>query len=345
MADTGADAMFAAEDEHFDLPSLVRAGSWGIGAAIAVAVAVMASRSETGGQRIGMALSSIKAPVSRPTAAQLLARANGTEGELRQLAEAVRMLTNDRDRLSTRIAAIERNLDDLTGSFPRTPPSAPRQDGAIAIPPAPPAPPVPVIAAPAVAAPSLPAIPSSVPAMPPVAKSFDNVPLAPPAASHPANPPAAAPAPLPPPATRSSALPVIQVPVVQVPPPAPPVAGRVATGHAAAASAADGSASTSVAPEAVAIRTDFGVDLGSASSIEGLRQLWASLKANQSSLLEGLRPIMTVRENARPGALELRLVAGPLANAGLAARLCAALSSAGRSCEPAVFDGQRLALR
>jgi len=340
MADTGADAMFAAEDEHFDLPSLVRAGSWGIGAAIAVAVAVMASRSETGGQRIGMALSSIKAPVSRATAAQLLASANGAEGELRQLAEAVRMLTNDRDRLSTRIAAIERNLDDLTGSFPRTPPSAPRQDGAIAIPPAPPAPPAPVIAAP-----SLPAIPSSVPAMPPAAKPFDNAPPAPPAASHPANPPAAAPAPLPPPVTRSSALPVIQVPAVQVPPPAPPAAGRVATGHAAAASATDGSASTSVAPEAVAIRTDFGVDLGSASSIEGLRQLWASLKANQSSLLEGLRPIMTVRENARPGALELRLVAGPLANAGLAARLCAALSSAGRSCEPAVFDGQRLALR
>jgi hypothetical protein len=337
MADTGADAMFAAEDEHFDLPSLMRAGSWGIGAAVAVAVAVMASRSETGGQRIGIALSSIKAPASRATAAQLLASANGAEGEARQLAEAVRMLTNDRERLSTRIAAIERNLDDLTGSIPRTPPPAPRQDGAIAIPPAPPAP--------AVAAPSLPAIPSSVPAMPPAAKPSDDVPLAPPGASNPASPPAAMPAPLPPPATRSSPLPVIQVPVVQVSPPPPPAAGRVATAHAAAASTADGSASTSAAPEAVATRTDFGVDLGGATSIEGLRQLWASLKANQSSLLEGLRPIMTVRENARPGALELRLVAGPLANAGLAARLCAALSTAGRSCEPAVFDGQRLALR
>jgi hypothetical protein len=54
---------------------------------------------------------------------------------------------------------------------------------------------------------------------------------------------------------------------------------------------------------------------------------------------------MSVREGKRPGEIELRLVAGPLGNAGAAARLCAALAAAGKACQPAVYDGQRLALQ
>jgi hypothetical protein len=52
-----------------------------------------------------------------------------------------------------------------------------------------------------------------------------------------------------------------------------------------------------------------------------------------------------VRESARPGGVELRLVAGPIANAASAARLCATLAAAGATCQPATFDGQRLAMR
>jgi hypothetical protein len=73
--------------------------------------------------------------------------------------------------------------------------------------------------------------------------------------------------------------------------------------------------------------------------------LWGTAKTRHGTLLEGLRPIITVRENARPGKVELRLVAGPLANAATAARLCAVITTAGAVCQPAVFDGQRLALR
>jgi hypothetical protein len=62
-------------------------------------------------------------------------------------------------------------------------------------------------------------------------------------------------------------------------------------------------------------------------------------------MLEGLRPVIAIREGARPGAVELRLIAGPLANASIAARLRAALAAAGQACQPAVFDGQRLALQ
>jgi hypothetical protein len=95
----------------------------------------------------------------------------------------------------------------------------------------------------------------------------------------------------------------------------------------------------------VATKTEFGVDLGSAPSMAGLRNLWQSLKDAHGPLFEGLRPVMVLREGTRPGTIELRLVAGPLANAGAAARLCAALSASGLGCQATVFDGQRLALK
>jgi hypothetical protein len=92
-----------------------------------------------------------------------------------------------------------------------------------------------------------------------------------------------------------------------------------------------------------AAKTEFGIDLGRANTVEGLRQLWTATKNRHSAALEGLRPIVTVREPARSGGVELRLVVGPIPNAAAAARLCASLP--GQACHPTVFDGQRLALR
>ena len=131
--------------------------------------------------------------------------------------------------------------------------------------------------------------------------------------------------------------------------PAPPAPGtgqnpagapnqtRVAAGHLAT--------SSPTAAESVATKTEFGVDLGGNATIDGLRTMWSNLKATQPAMLEGLRPVIAIREGPKPGAMELRLVAGPLANASIAARLCAALTAAGQSCQPTVFDGQRLALQ
>jgi len=90
-------------------------------------------------------------------------------------------------------------------------------------------------------------------------------------------------------------------------------------------------------------KTEFGIDLGRASSVEGLRQLWAAARAKHGAALEGLRPIVAVREVPRTTNVELRLVAGPLPNAATAARACAMLQ--GATCHPTVFEGQRLALR
>lgn len=95
----------------------------------------------------------------------------------------------------------------------------------------------------------------------------------------------------------------------------------------------------------VTTKVDFGIDLGSATTVEGLRALWASAKVKHAKLLDGMRPIIVLRENAQPGKVELRLVAGPLPTAAVAARLCVVIITAGTVCQPAVFDGQRLAMR
>jgi hypothetical protein len=92
-------------------------------------------------------------------------------------------------------------------------------------------------------------------------------------------------------------------------------------------------------------KTEFGVDLGGEASMDGLRALWANLRGNHSQALANLRPVVAVRESGRAGVPELRLIAGPLANAGAAARTCAGLQAKGVACQTTVFDGQRLALR
>jgi hypothetical protein len=102
-----------------------------------------------------------------------------------------------------------------------------------------------------------------------------------------------------------------------------------------------------VAPRAVdsiATRTEFAVDLGGDTSVEALRVLWATMRGNHPALAN-LKPLVSVRDGAKPGVVELRLVAGPLANAAAAARICALLAVNHVACQTAVFDGQRLVLR
>ena len=234
---------------------LVRLGVWICLATAAVLAVVLTARTEAGIRRIATLLTPAEA-ARTSKAPQVVTRQPEQEAEQRRLAEAVRGLTADRDRLAARLTTLERSLDEVTGSIPPT-----------------------------------------------TART-----TAPP-------PPAAAPAP----------------PVASVP------ANRIAAGHLATG--------TPSPTESVATKTEFGVDVGGNSSIEGLRSLWNTLKSGQPALLDGLRPVIAVREGQKPGSLELRLVAGPLPNASIAARLCASLTTAGQSCQPAVFDGQRLALQ
>ncbi|MGY3137765.1 hypothetical protein ACVMIH_001318 [Bradyrhizobium sp. USDA 4503] len=99
------------------------------------------------------------------------------------------------------------------------------------------------------------------------------------------------------------------------------------------------------APQAQIHRTEFGVDLGTANSVNGLRALWRGLlKSKANAPLAALRPIIVIKENSNGLGMQLRLVAGPLNDAGTAARICAGLNLVQRTCETAIYDGQRLAL-
>jgi hypothetical protein len=104
-----------------------------------------------------------------------------------------------------------------------------------------------------------------------------------------------------------------------------------------------GLGSAGAAADSVSTTTEFGLDLGSGPTIEALRSRWTELREKHAAMLGKLRPVVSVLD--RGGGIELRLVAGPLPNAAAAARLCGVLAAASLSCQPAVFDGQRLALR
>jgi hypothetical protein len=99
-------------------------------------------------------------------------------------------------------------------------------------------------------------------------------------------------------------------------------------------------------PPAVAVQhTEFGIDLGGAISVDGLRALWRGLiKSRSGQALAELRPIIVVKERSGGLGMQLRLVAGPLSDAAAAAKICATLAESNRACETTVFDGQRLAV-
>lgn len=99
-------------------------------------------------------------------------------------------------------------------------------------------------------------------------------------------------------------------------------------------------------PEAMLIsRTPFAVDIGGASTLEGIDMLWRERADVYGTVLQGLTPRILLQQTS-DGSLELRLVAGPIHDAADAAILCAQLVASGlQRCLPAIYDGQQLALR
>jgi hypothetical protein len=97
-----------------------RPAFWGCAAAFALMVAVLAGRSDAGAQRMATVVSSF-GPGSSQSRQHAAAGPPPSEMETvtRQLVQTVRGLTDDDGRLATRLAAVERNLDDMTGSISR----------------------------------------------------------------------------------------------------------------------------------------------------------------------------------------------------------------------------------
>jgi hypothetical protein len=142
----------AADSKNPGMRALWRISLWGMAAAVALALAAFAARSEMGAQRLAAAIANFKSfPAAGPSEAEREARRLAEaerearqraeaerERERKQLAETVRVLTEDRDRLATRLSALERTLEDVTGSIARQ--ATTRQPEVTAPPPTPPAP-------------------------------------------------------------------------------------------------------------------------------------------------------------------------------------------------------------
>ncbi|WFU13534.1 hypothetical protein [Bradyrhizobium sp. CB3481] len=346
LGDLGADDAggvlggLLAEENELDRRTLWRVASWGVGATAAVILAVMANQSSLGIRREQVAA----ADLARQ-AQQIQTVAKETHNEARRLAAAIETLNTDRDRLYARVTGLEQGLESVTGAIARQG-SAPAP-AARAEPPAaqnqPPSPPVaPVATAPAAA-------PAPAASEPPTASA-----VAKDAAKTGTAKSDAAKADPAEPAKPLPATPLMAAPSMMAPP--DPAAGRlVEPGKTPGAviagpipdvvASASGDAEADDAPKVVLQRTEFGVDLGTANSVNGLRALWRGLlKSRSNAALAALRPIIVIKESTTGLGMQLRLVAGPLHDAGAAAKICAVMAENNRPCETTIFDGQRLSM-
>jgi hypothetical protein len=318
----GVPAVPPHDDGSTDYAALIPLGLWGGAAAASLLVLAIAAWTETGQARLAGAYASLtgKSEAENRMSAERVRQLE----EARQTAETIRNLTQDRDRLLVRMTALERNYEDVTGSIGKIPPVAkpPAASAAVSaaidasLPPVVPGP----AAIPSAATPSAPTVTSTPTAALPVET---------PAA---ASPPVAGPA-IAAPSSGPPAPPLAQATIPPMPRAAPPAATPVAA-----------SAPEPEPQEPASGKGEFGVDIGSAPTLAAMRSAWDRIRRNHAKLLDGLQPLIAVRDS-RSGQAELRLVVGPIGNPAAAAKLCASLAAAGLSCQPTQFEGQRLAQR
>ncbi|MGZ5870485.1 MAG: hypothetical protein ACXWKP_00040 [Bradyrhizobium sp.] len=376
----GALSGFLAEEDDFDRRTLLRLGSWAAASIGAVIVAILANQSS-----IGMRREQIESADLTRQSQQIQSVAKESQNEARRLASAIETLNRDRDRLYSRVAVLEQGLDSVTGAIARqnptvspSPASPPQAAAPAATPgPAPAASPSPA-AGPAAAAPAAPAPAAAASTeTPAAAQKLSPAPLLSPmvatAAAAPEKPATVAAGAEPSPAASSSTAPAPTNARPVTPPtslmasksmmaPPDPAAGKLIEPNlppktviavpipevVASTSPAEEPTeidSASLAPKLAVQRTEFGVDVGGANSLAGLRALWRGLlKSRSNAALTSLRPIIQIKEGSNGLGLQLRLVAGPISDAAAAAKICALMIENDRSCTTAVFEGQRLTL-
>ena len=332
---------FLAEEDEFDRRALWRLGSWGVASVGAVVLAVLANQSSVGWRRDQVAA----ADLSRQ-AQQLQLVARDSQSEAKRLASAIETLNSDRDRLYSRVTVLEQGLDTATGAIARqaAAPAAPQR-----------VPTWPEAETPAVLASPPPVVGPVATTAAAVAEKLPKAIMAPSVAPEPApatvssvgpasqNPPAANPA-TPLMAERSMMAPPDAAAGKLIEPETPARNFTASPMPEIVAVAGIDAEAEAIAPKL--LRTEFGVDVGGANSVGGLRALWRGLlKSKSNAPLASLRPIIVVKEGAGGLGLQLRLVAGPLRDAAAAAKICATLVENQRTCETTMFDGQRLSLQ
>jgi hypothetical protein len=288
-------------DGRVDMRALWRLGAWGGAAALALVVVAFVSVSGSGSQRLALAFAPTELPV-RPVATVKMPRPQN-DAETLRLAAQVRVLAADRDRLTARIASLEHQFENLTGSIKRLADiPAPAANAR------PPRPSAPATTRPAMAKRDAPkTFAATSPVNSPLA-----MPAAGPAASWPDEPPPQAETNAADPSAQDAAAPALEK--VPLPP------ARIATAELP--------------------KLEFGIALAGASSMEVARLQWTAVKANFGALLAGLEP--RALSESRGAATHYRLVAGPLPTYSAAEQLCAHMIAAHATCEPVKYTGTPL---
>lgn len=254
-----------AVQRSFTMQRLRRLSVWGSSAACALLVVVLASRTPTGAERITLALNGGEVKVAEEPPP-----AFNAEAVTERLGEAVRGLAANDAEIKTRLAAVEQDMTDVTGSVTKQIAAAQaagttrRSDDGPTV----------------------------------MATAAETTALATPDA---------------PPRVAAALLAAIQPPVGAALPTIP--------------------------------RAEFGVDIGSGLTVQALRTRWAAMSGAHPELFAGLEPVISVKEVPHANRVELRLVAGPIAQPAAATQLCTALTALGQFCQPTFFDGQHLTLR
>ena len=327
MTDQAYSAKWNTEPRQLGMQTLWRLAIWGGVATLALFVAVISAffssagsnrqtASAAAGQTSTAEVSSAQlaaaqgAAQPRTSAGETAPGAGDTAEETRRLAEAIRTLAADRDQALSRIAALERNLDGVTGTIKRDTGTTKRDSIQRDL------------------APTLPPPPSQSPPQSPSAATSTALPARPETPAAPVTEAAVTPAPTP--ASQQSGV------------------GDAAPMAAAAADAPPAPAANPVhlstpAEQALA-SAGLGIDVGGAGNYQGLRTLWHSTRNIDPALLEGFYPLAAVRENGKTHGADLRLVIGPIADAEAAARLCTTLAASHHYCQPVAFEGQRLSM-
>jgi hypothetical protein len=97
--------------------ALWRAGAWGGAAVIALAALAVTTQTESGSERLQLAFAAESPPPA--AAAPVPQAATEQSAETKRLESLVFALAADREALTTRIASLERHIDDMTGSIKR----------------------------------------------------------------------------------------------------------------------------------------------------------------------------------------------------------------------------------
>jgi hypothetical protein len=285
VAARGVAAKSTAVKRSLTMAGLWRQAGWGLAAVAALFVAVLSTRDDAAMERVGRLLASLNL-VSPPPAR----RQFDAEAAARQLAQAVRGLVDDRDRLATRLAALEHDMGDMTGSIKS----------------------------------QIEAVKAAKSEPPPWPDE------APPVTMTPADI-----------AAMIKTVTPAPVPAAAAPAPSPPVAAAIPSPSSQQAAVAAAAPAEAPAPAGTA----YGADVGTAASIKALHARWTWLRTAHPALFEGLQPLVSLKQNPHTNRTELHLIVGPYANADAADQFCDFIVPFHLTCQPAMFDGSRLALQ